>query len=103
MTDNVHVFVSFNLLFSFTTFLNNNPMKTQSSPPSILSKKAHQILTNSNTKKQDILHQASDVTLQANQDKKLQFTVIVIQSTATKRHISLELSVPWEERCQSTY
>ena len=78
-------------------------MKTQSSPPSILSKKAHQILTNSNTKKQDILHQASDVTLQANQDKKLQFTVIVIQSTATKRHISVELSVPWEERCQSTY
>ena len=28
---------------------------------------------------------------------------IVIQSTATKRLVIVELTVPWEERCQSAY
>ena len=62
----------------------------------------------SNAKKQ----QASDWTLQADLDKKLQFSdivqmvlrpAIVIQSTATKRLVIVELTVPWEERCQSAY
>ena len=65
-----------------------------------------------NAKKQCILQQASDWTLQADLDKKLQFTHIVLtslrpdivtQSTATKRLVIVELTVPWEERCQSAY
>ena len=66
----------------------------------------------SNAKKQGIIEQASDWTLQAGLDKKLQFPDIVqtslrpdivIQSTATKRLVIVELTVPWEERCQSAY
>ena len=62
----------------------------------------------SNAKKQ----QASDWTLQADLDKKLQFSDIVqmvlrpdivIQSTATKRLVIVELTLPWEERSQSAY
>ena len=64
----------------------------------------------SNAKKQGILQQ--DWTLQADLDKKLQFPDIVqtslrpdivIQSTATKRIVIVELTVHWEERCQSAY
>ena len=66
----------------------------------------------SNAKKQGIIEQASDWTLQAGLDQKLQFPDIVqtslrpdivIQSTATKRLVIEELTVPWEERCQSAY
>jgi len=66
----------------------------------------------SNAKKQGILQQASDWTLQADLDKKLQFPDIVqtslrpdivIQSTAIKQLVIVELTVPWEERCQSEY
>ena len=66
----------------------------------------------SNAKKQGILQPASDWTLQADLDKKLQFPDIaqtslrpdiVIKSTATKRLVIVELTVPWEERCQSAY
>ena len=54
----------------------------------------------------------SDWTLQADLDKKLQIPDIVqtslrpdivIQSIATKRHVIVELTVPWEERCQRAY
>ena len=64
----------------------------------------------SNTKKQGIPQQASDWTVQANLDKTLPFPDIVqtslrpdivIQSTATKRLEIVELTVHWEERCQS--
>ena len=64
----------------------------------------------SNAKKQGILQQ--DWTLQVDLDKKLQFPDIVqtslrpdivIQSTATKRIVIVELTVHWEERCQSAY
>ena len=66
----------------------------------------------STTKRQGILQQANDWTLQADLDKKLQFTEIVqtslrpdivIQSPATKRLIMVELTVPWGKRCQSAY
>ena len=66
----------------------------------------------SNAKKQGILQQASDWTLQADLDKKLQFPDIVltslrpdivVQSTATQCLFIVELTVPWEERCQSPY
>jgi len=66
----------------------------------------------SNAKKQGILQQASDWTLQADLDKKLQFPDIVqtslrpdivIQSTATKRLVIVELTLPWEERSQGAY
>jgi len=61
-----------------------------------------------NAKKQGILQQASDWTLQANLDKKLQFPDIVqtslrpdivIQSTVTKHLVIVELAAPWEGRC----
>jgi len=66
----------------------------------------------SNTKKQGIIQQARGWTLQADLDKKLQFSDIVqtslrpnivIKSTATKRLVIVGLTVPWEERCQSAY
>ena len=51
-------------------------------------------------------------TLQADLDKKMQFPDIVqtslrpdivIQLNATKRLVIVELTVPWDERCQSAY
>ena len=64
----------------------------------------------SNAKKQDILQQASEWTIQTDLNRKLQFPDIVqtslrpdivIQSAATKRLVIVELTVPWELRCQS--
>ena len=64
------------------------------------------------TKKQDISRQASDWTLQADMDNKMQFPEIVqtslrpdivIQSTATQRLVTIQMTVPWKERCLSAY
>ena len=66
----------------------------------------------SSAKKQGIIQQASDWTLQADLDKKLQVpdvvqtslrSDVVIQSTATKRLVIVQLTVPWDERCQIAY
>ena len=84
--------------------------ETQASPS--LVKEGTTKMPTSITKKQDISRQASDWTLQADMDNKMQFPEIVetslrpdivIQSTATQRLVTIQMAVPWKERCLSAY
>ena len=82
----------------------NTPRGT---PSSRLSKEAQRICQTATQRSRAFYSkQATDL------DKKLQFPDnvqtslrpdIVIQSTATKRLVIVELTLPWEERCQSAY
>ena len=61
----------------------------------------------SNIKKQSILLQASDCTLQADLVKNCNFQTssirLSIQSMTTKHLVIVKLTVSWEEMCQSAY
>ena len=84
--------------------------ETQASPS--LVKEGTTKMPTSITKKQDISRQASDWTLQADMNNKMQFPEIVqtslipdivIQSTATQRLVTIQMTVSWKVRCLSTY